>query len=166
MRERPRSWKKGCDDTMQPTFPCSNIERTYGRMPNDNEKARRGKGVRCFFQLFFLDSSVTRENDRRRLSCLEQYTRGYWQYRASTAQRVERSSCSIPSSKNYAIFTSTVNSKRYALASGNSQLLSRNASVLLYQQGIFPRAVGYRQANEGTAVRGAAPITGLRHPVC
>src|SRR6187455_3304590 len=42
-------------------FSLFQLERTCVRAPNRNEKARRGTGVRCFFQLFFLDSSVTRE---------------------------------------------------------------------------------------------------------
>ena len=75
---------------MQPAFPCSNLSGRAGVRPTIKKKPGGERVSAVFFPLFFLDSSVTRENDRRRLSCPEQYTGRYRQYRASTAQRVER----------------------------------------------------------------------------
>ena len=122
------------------------------RAPNHKEKARRGKGIRCFFPLFFLDSSVTRENDRRRLSCPEQYTGRYRQYRASAAQRVERVVLRHPGFKQLLChFIKAVNSKRYALAAGNSGIVVKKCVSTFVMARHFSLEEGYRQAKEGKA---------------
>jgi len=54
MRERPWSWKKGCGDAMQPTFPCSNSSGPTCARPTIMKKPGGERVSAVFFSFFFL----------------------------------------------------------------------------------------------------------------
>ena len=148
-------------------FSLFQLERTYVRAPNHNEKARRGKGVRCFFQLFFLDSSVTRE-----------MIEGVFHARSSTSadtgstEPLQRNGWSVVLwhlvlSNKYATLSRAVNSKRYVLAPGNPGIVVKKCvSTFVTARHFSLERVGYRQAKEGKATAGSGPYHGTSNPVC
>ena len=144
-------------------FSLFQLERTYVRAPNHNEKARRGTGVRCFFQLFFLDSSVTREMIEASFMPGVAYAAD-----PGSTELLQRNGWSVVLwhlvlSNKYATLSRAVNSKRYVLAPGNPGIVVKKcvSTFVTARHFSLERSVIGKQKRV-KPLRGAARITGRR----